>query len=128
MAPATFCSLSLSEAVPLMPSGYFGGTCFFKSLVASTFPLCLLAGIGGEVLHTFGITLGTICAPKDDPHHLGSLNLLENVLLIPSGCFLGPCSSNSEVSSVLSLCVCLLALERGCSNVFEITLRQVVLP
>ena len=27
------------------------------------------------------------CVPKDGPHDLGSLSLLENVLLISSGCF-----------------------------------------
>ena len=58
----------------------------------------------------FRITSGASCAPKDGPHRLGSRRLLEDVLLIPSGCFGGPCFSKSPVSSTLALCVCLLPL------------------
>ena len=35
----------------------------------------------------FGIRLGRSCDPG--PHHLGSLSLLEDVLVITSGCLLG---------------------------------------
>ena len=114
-------SLCLLENDLLIASGCFLGPRFSKSCVSSILSLCVcLLGLTGVLPHVRN-HLRPICAPKGGAHNLGSLSSLQNVLLISSGCFVGPCFSNSPVSSLLSLCVCLLALG-GSSHMFGITL------
>ena len=110
MAPHHVGSLSLLENVLLISSGSFGGPLFFRICCNFAF-LCVFVCWGcRRCSHMFGIILGPSYAAKDCLHYLGSLSLLENVLLIASGCFGGPCFSDPQFASILSLCGCLLAL------------------
>ena len=69
----------------------------------------------------FGITRGTSCAPKENPHHLVSLDLLENVVPTPSGCLSGLVLPDFLFFVLHFLCV-FVCLVWGCFHMFGIAL------
>ena len=108
-----FGSLNLLGNVLLIPSGCLFGF-VLPHLNFLLYFLCVFHCWSWRgCFYMFGISFGTSCAPKESPDHSGSPNLLENVLLIPSGSFGGRCFSKSPVYCTLSLYVYFLRFGRA---------------